>query len=169
MAHQTPGNDFKIGSLYLAGFAQARAPHVGLLIPTSSTEGTLFHIRIDRQVSPNWAFQKRKQKIAGDMFLSSLLRIADGVTVEMLEDVVGLKGEVEVPENDVFGECFDWVMRVVRSLKGKGLMNMVNGGGENGDLDELKKEFREFVEGNRAYARRDRFPNVATYFFVLYF
>lgn len=43
---------FTAGSLYIVGFAQARAPQAGLLIPTSESSGCLVHIRIDRATSP---------------------------------------------------------------------------------------------------------------------
>jgi len=123
---QVPCEAFQTGSVYLAGFAQVRAPHIGLLIPINHTAGVLFHIRIDRQVSPSyWARQKRMQKIAGDMFLSSLLKIADRIPIERL-------------------------------VKKNGLLKMKFSGDES-----LEKEFQEFVEGNKVYARRDRFPNVA--------
>ncbi|KAJ7115940.1 hypothetical protein C8R44DRAFT_739637 [Mycena epipterygia] len=146
---------FSPGSLYLAAFAQAQAPHVGLLIPKSESTGTLVHIRVDRGTSPNWQRQVREQKISGDMFLTSLLRIRDnsvgGITVEQL---IASAEKVSVPENDEFGECLPWAMRAVAQLQSDGLLQV-------DDLSALEKEFREFSEGNRGYARRDKFPNVA--------
>lgn len=142
---------FDAGSLYLAAFAQAHAPHVGLLIPSNESTGTLVHIRVDRKTSPNWQKQIREQKISGDMFLMSLLRIRDSITVEQ---VVSSSDKVAVPNNDEFGECFHWVMRTVAQLHADGLLELA-------DLDALEKEFREFNEGNRAYARRDKLPNTA--------
>ncbi|KAJ7682723.1 hypothetical protein DFH06DRAFT_1314907 [Mycena polygramma] len=140
---------FNPGALYLASFAQARAPHVGLLIPASESTGTLVHIRVDRETSPNWQRHVRQQKISGDMFLTSLLRIHDSIAVEQL---VASSEKVIAPDNDEFGECFPWVMRVVEQLHADGILKLV-------DMDALEKEFREFSEGNRAYARRDKFPN----------
>ena len=52
-AMSTPNEHFTLNSVYLAAFAQAREPHVGLLIASSADSGTLFHIRIDRDASPN--------------------------------------------------------------------------------------------------------------------
>ena len=144
--------DLSIGSLYLAGFAQVRAPHVGLIIPSSRSAGTLVHIRIDRETSPNWAFQVRTQKIEADIFLTSLLRIGGPVAPELL---IEISKEVPVPENDEFGECFPWVMLLIRTLCGRDLVDVSS-------MEDLATEFAEFVEGNKAYARRDRFPRVAT-------
>ncbi|KIM39659.1 hypothetical protein M413DRAFT_194663 [Hebeloma cylindrosporum] len=143
-----------IGCLYLAGFAQARAPHVGLIIPSSTSTGTLVHIRIDRESSssPNWARQVRTQKIEGDMFLTSLLKIGGPTARELLIEV---SKEVPVPENNEFGECFPWVMALVRILHERGVV-------EVSCVDDLATEFAEFIEGNKGYARRDRFPRVAT-------
>ncbi|KAG7442857.1 uncharacterized protein BT62DRAFT_973158 [Guyanagaster necrorhizus] len=143
---------FSVGSLYLAGFTQARAPHVGLMIPTTATEGVLVHIRIDRAVSPTWTLQTRVQKIAGDMFLSSLLCIsAAGITVDQLKSAAQT---VHVPENDEFGECFPWAQAVVHKLHDEELLQLKS-------MPGLVKEFDEFSAGNKVYARRDRFPNVA--------
>ncbi|KAJ7752831.1 hypothetical protein DFH07DRAFT_744697, partial [Mycena maculata] len=142
----------------LAAFAQARAPHVGFLIPTNESTGrlstgTLVHIRIDRQTAPNWQRQVREQKISGDMFLTSLLRIRDsgisGITVHQL---VAAAERVSAPDNCEFGECLPWVMRAVAQLGSEGLVHVT-------DLDALAEEFREVSKGNRDYARRDRFPN----------
>lgn len=147
---------FSIGSLYLAGFTQARAPHVGIMISTSATEGILVHIRIDRAVSPAWTFQPRVQKIAGDMFLSSLLRIAvAGITVDQLKSVAQT---VHVPENNEFGDCFPWAQAVVQKLHDEGLLQLKG-------ISGLAKEFDDFATGNTAYARRGRFPNVAIFQF----
>ncbi|KAF9071863.1 hypothetical protein BDP27DRAFT_1218384 [Rhodocollybia butyracea] len=142
---------FCIGSLYLAGFAQAVAPHVGLIIPTSVDKGVLVHIRIDRNISPNWARQARTQNLSGDMFLTSLLKIGDCVPVDALRNEAE---QTTVPDNGEFGECSVWVMKLVDRLNDKGLIHVAN-------LDALKQEFDVFVSGNRRYARRDLFPNIA--------
>ncbi|KIY51908.1 hypothetical protein FISHEDRAFT_36285 [Fistulina hepatica ATCC 64428] len=141
------------GALYLAAFAQARAPHVGLLIPYDNGSGYLVHIYIDRQKSPFWAFQCRKQKLAGDMFLTSLLMIGlpGSLTVAELKDIAM---KVEVPLNDTFGECLPWARRVVDALHRVEKIEVT-------DVDTLFEEFSRFAAGNSAYARRDRFPNVA--------
>jgi len=142
---------YTIGSLYLAGFAQAQAPHIGLMIPTSSSSGTLVHIRIDRDTSPNWARQVRIQKIEGDMFLTSLLKIGGPIAPEALFEA---SKEVPVPENDEFGECLPWAMALVEKLDKQGLIRVQS-------IEELVTELEAFVNGNRAYARRNMCPNVA--------
>ncbi|KAJ7087382.1 hypothetical protein C8R43DRAFT_1082488 [Mycena crocata] len=147
---------FSLGSLYLAAFAQAQAPHAGLLIPKSESMGTLVHIRVDRETSPNWQRQDREQKISGDMFLTTLLRIRDSsTTINRAHNCLVASAEkVTVPDTDTFGECLPWAMRAVAQLQSDGLLQVT-------DLTALEQEFREFSEGNRAYARRDSFPNVA--------
>ncbi|KAK7025451.1 hypothetical protein VNI00_015979 [Paramarasmius palmivorus] len=146
--------DFSIGGCYIAGFAQAREPHVGVLVPTTATSGTLVHIRIDRAASPNWELQIREQKIAGDMFLTSLLKIAEPGAVSV-ESLIAHAEQTPVPSNDEFGECFPWAITLVERLRVHGLVKVK-------DMDGLQAEFRDFVGGNRQYARRDRFPNVAS-------
>ncbi|PSR71631.1 hypothetical protein PHLCEN_2v12484 [Hermanssonia centrifuga] len=152
----SPPESFTAGSLYLAGFAQAQAPHTGLLIATNTAGGFLVHIRIDRNTSPNWAYQGRKQRITGDVFMNSLVRLHDvsegEITREQLEEVAM---STAVPDNDEFGECFPWVLRVIEGLHEKGLVRLEN-------IEDLKKEFQEFAEGNRMYATSSRFPNVRT-------
>ncbi|KAG2121907.1 hypothetical protein DEU56DRAFT_88812 [Suillus clintonianus] len=147
--------DFTPGSLYIAGFAQARAPHVGLIIPTSRASGCLVHIRIDRDVSPVWTYQSRVQRIEGDMFISSLLRIKDvsagPIALEQLQEAAQ---SVPAPQNDEFGECLPWVLAVVQKLHDMGLVVLK-------DAEALQVEFVRFAEGNKAYARRDKFPNIA--------
>ncbi|KAF8908507.1 hypothetical protein CPB84DRAFT_1813282 [Gymnopilus junonius] len=134
---------FSPGSLYIAGFAQARSPHAGLLIPLDSKSGFLVHIRIDRNTSPLWQYQSRKQNISGDMFMTSLLRILTQYNDR----------SIAAPSNDEFGECLPWVLSVVQKLHDIGLLNLI-------DTDGLAKEFEEFAAGNNSYARRDKFPNV---------
>ncbi|KAF8073888.1 hypothetical protein FPV67DRAFT_773038 [Lyophyllum atratum] len=142
------------GSLYIIGFAQARSPHAGLIIPSSASSGCLVHIRIDRDTSPFWVYQSRRQAIAGDMFCTTLLKlrdVADGaITVDQLKACAEL---VEVPQNDEFGECVPWVLRVVEKLGEEGRLNVR-------DVEALGKEFEEFAVGNKAFARRATFPNV---------
>ncbi|KAI0790916.1 hypothetical protein C8Q75DRAFT_79854 [Abortiporus biennis] len=148
---------FLPGSLNLAGFAQARAPHVGLLIPKDVSCGTLVHIRVDRSTSPYWQFQSRTQRITGEMFITTLLRIHEGTDIseEKLEQVAR---EIDVPQNDEFGECLPWAMRCVTKLDELGLVKLVD---HEQAIDKLRNEFEEFAERNKAYARRDKFPNVA--------
>ncbi|PPQ92613.1 hypothetical protein CVT25_007305 [Psilocybe cyanescens] len=147
---------FTVGSLYLAAFAQARSPHIGLIIPTSEKSGHLVHIRIDRDVSDNWVFQTRTEHITGNMFLTSLLKIHDVSAGEVTLDQLKMAaGEVAVPDNDRFGECGSWVFRVIEQLGKVGVLDLV-------DVQELRKEFNEFAAGNRNFARREKFPNVDT-------
>ncbi|TFK55374.1 hypothetical protein OE88DRAFT_609830 [Heliocybe sulcata] len=145
---------FTPGALYIAGFAQARAPHVALLLPTDARSGHLVHIRIDRGTSPNWQYQHRIQKIQGDMFLSSLLQIHDvSAGAISVHDLCEAASAVPAPENDTFGECSRWVYKVVQQLAESMLLVLEDAAAE--------EEFDAFAAGNRAYARRDKFPNVA--------
>ncbi|KAH8091772.1 hypothetical protein BXZ70DRAFT_1001900 [Cristinia sonorae] len=146
---------FAPGALYIAGFAQARAPHVGLIIPFDEASGGLVHIRIDRATSPTWSYQYRVQRITGDMFLTSLLQIRGAVPAAItVEQLCQVASSIPAPSNDVFGECSRWVMKVIQALNDEGLIQVT-------DIVALEQEFSDFVTGNRAYARRDRFPNVA--------
>ncbi|KAG7096035.1 hypothetical protein E1B28_006716 [Marasmius oreades] len=140
-----------VGCLYLTAFAQAVAPHIGLLVPTSESAGKLVHIRIDRNASPNWTFQCRDQKIEGDMFMTSLLKIGGLIAWGTLSEVAQT---VVVPPNDRFGECSPWVKSLIDKLNELGFIGVAN-------VDGLMKEFKEFAAGNRAFARRDKYPNVA--------
>lgn len=146
--------DFTVGSLYLVGLAQVRAPHAGLIIPTSNTQGTFVHIRIDRDTSPFWVYQSRKQKILGDVFMTTLLKlhdISDGViSKDQLQEAAA---SVAVPENDTFGECLPWILRVVQKLHELGHVKLL-------DAEELGREFEAFAQANKAFATSTRFPNV---------
>ncbi|EJC99850.1 uncharacterized protein FOMMEDRAFT_160296 [Fomitiporia mediterranea MF3/22] len=145
---------FTVGSLYIAGFTQARSPHIAFIIPTDTKSGRVVHIRIDHATSPTWAYQCRSEKIEGNMFLSSLLKIHDAskgeLTISQLEDVAKT---VHVPENDEFGECGPWVFRVVEELHKFGLVVLLDG-------ERLSQEFAAFAGESAEFARRDRFPNV---------
>jgi hypothetical protein len=98
--------EYTPGALYLSGFTQVRSPHIGLLLAKDAANGTLFHIQTDRETSPNWQFQRRTQRIEGDMFLSSLLRITKEQlppdTAEKIIEEIALA--VPPPENGDFGE-----------------------------------------------------------------
>ncbi|KAM5540596.1 hypothetical protein V8D89_005627 [Ganoderma adspersum] len=154
MTSTIPTN-FTPGSLYIAGFTQARAPHMALILPSNAQSGSFVHIRIDRALSPNWMYQRRIQKIEGDMFLSSLLKIHDGSAGELTaEDVHKVASSVPPPDNDTFGECSRWVYTVIQELDKQKLVILE-------DVVALEEEFSTFASNNRAYARRDRFPNVA--------
>jgi hypothetical protein len=143
------------GALYIAGFTQVRASHIGLLLATTETEGTLFHIRIDRSVQPNWHFQRRKQRLVGDMFLSSLMRISkEPLSIEDAKEVLISAESVPAPENDEFGECAPWVYRVIDKLNDTTVLKVV-------DIKRLEEEVASFAQGSSAFARRDKFPNLA--------
>ncbi|KAF9001705.1 hypothetical protein BDQ17DRAFT_1307101 [Cyathus striatus] len=149
--------EYTPGALYLAGFTQARSPHIGLLLAKTAGAGTMFHIRIDRATSPNWQFQRRKQLVEGDMFLSSLLRISkDLLHLETAEAIIEAAAlDIPPPANDEFGECVPWVLKLVQALHAKGIVELA-------DLEKLREEVDSFASGSRAYARRDKFPNLAT-------
>ena len=151
----SPPSAFTSGSLYIAGFTQAQAPHVALLIPRDAHSGDLVHIHIDRTKSPTWEYQHRVQKIDNDMFLSSLLKIHDVSAGQIaVEQLVNAAAAVSVPRNDTFGECNPWVFKVVQELHKMNLLAL-------NDIDALKAEFDALATSSRAFARRDRFPNVA--------
>ncbi|KAI1788929.1 hypothetical protein LXA43DRAFT_1023238 [Ganoderma leucocontextum] len=57
------------------------------------------------------------------------------------------------PDNDTFGECSRWVYAVIQELDRLKLVGL-------NDVVALEEEFSTFAADNRAYARRDRFPNV---------
>lgn len=151
---------FSLNSLYIAGFTQAQAPHLGLLVATSASDGVLFHIRVDRATSPTWQFQSRKQVIDKDMFLSSLLRVHDaaggevGSSDALKKQLQTAAAAVPPPANDTFGECAPWVFQVLQRLQAAGVVQL-------GDIDALAKEVDGLARGSRAFARRDKFPNVA--------
>ncbi|KIY64971.1 hypothetical protein CYLTODRAFT_445648 [Cylindrobasidium torrendii FP15055 ss-10] len=149
------------GSLYIAGFTQARAPHLGLLLARDDTTGTLWHIRIDRATSPNWQFQRRIQPVTKDMFLSFLLLLSDKDTLESKNgdwESVGAAIDaaaraVPPPPNDTFGECGPWVLDVVQVLHDRGIVHVRN-------REDLASEVDTVATESKAYARRDRFPKV---------
>lgn len=90
------------------------------------------------------------------MFVSTLLKIHDvsggAITKDQLEDAAK---SIAVPENDEFGECLPWALRVVENLHSRDLVVL-----KDGDVAALEREFAEFAAGNRDYATRTRFPNV---------
>jgi hypothetical protein len=86
------------------------------------------------------------------MFLNTLLLIRkEGVVLQGLEDIAKT---VEVPNNDTFGECLPWVMKVIRALCERGSLDV-------SDINALQEELESFAAGNKSYARRDRLPNMA--------
>ncbi|EJD50948.1 hypothetical protein AURDEDRAFT_57500 [Auricularia subglabra TFB-10046 SS5] len=146
-----PPENFTTSALYIASFAQAGAPCLGLLVPSSAATGALLHIRVDCDTSPHWQFHACAQRISGEMALTSLLRLRAAVDVAAIREAVA---GVDVPANDTFVECSEWVLRAVALLGQTGSLALK-------DIDGLVEEWEEFVKGNAKYARRDRFPNVA--------
>lgn len=144
--------EFAPGFLYVAGFAQARAPHLGLIIPTDIESGRLFHIHIDRTISQTWVYQCRTQKIKGDMFLTSLVKVSENTLP--LDQLLEAASAVPAPDNDDFGECGPWVWHVLEKLHERNLIVLQ-------DTNAVAEEVEAFTARNKAYARRDRFPNVA--------
>ncbi|KAJ7070702.1 hypothetical protein C8F01DRAFT_1107397 [Mycena amicta] len=155
MAQDLPPS-YRIGALYVAGFTQAQAPHLGLLLATTNDKGILFHIRVDRTTSPNWQFQRRSQPVAEDMFLSSLLCISKGPwnSGESIGVIDSLARSLPLPDHGEFGHCAPWVFDFVELLSANGLCTLMS-------KDDLADEVRRFARESNAYARRDRFPNVA--------
>jgi hypothetical protein len=72
------------------------------------------------------------------------------ITAEQLKESAE---QVEVPQNDEFGECLPWVLRVIGKLGEEGGLNVKN-------VEALGKEFEDFAAGNKAFVRRRVFPNV---------
>lgn len=88
------------------------------------------------------------------MFCTTLLKLRDAVDgVPTPEQLRASAEQVAVPLNDEFGECVPWVLRVVERLGEEGCLDVR-------DVEALGREFEEFAAGNRAFARRDVFPNV---------
>ncbi|KAF8183936.1 hypothetical protein BJ912DRAFT_538998 [Pholiota molesta] len=151
------GADYVPGGLYLAGFTQARSPHIGLLLAKDAAKGTLFHIRIDRETSPNWQYQRRTQPVVGDMFLSSLLRIKEEpLPLDTAEKTIAEIASALPPlDNGEFGECAPWALRLIQALHEKEIVDLE-------DVEKLGEEVDSFARDSRAYTRRDKFPNLAT-------
>lgn len=154
MASSEPPDTFNVGSLYIAAFAQARAPHIALLIPTSTQSSDIVHIRIDRAASPTWAYHTRAEKISGNMFLTSLLKLHDATAQNLdIHKLRSVAATIPAPDNDTFGACSRWVFRVIEELHSQSHIVLK-------DIRALEEELYAFVERNRDFARRDRFPNV---------
>ena len=88
------------------------------------------------------------------MFFSTLLRLNSNTSDLSYEHLAEAAQRVPVPSNDTFGECSTWARNVVAELGEMSLLDVK-------DIDALESEFADFAAGNRAYARRDTFPNVA--------
>jgi hypothetical protein len=95
------------------------------------------------------------------MFLSSLLRISeaavsDSESLKGLEETINAAA-LEIPplDNDEFGECAPWATRLVKRLHDKGIVELK-------DEERLAEEVDQFAQGSKAFARRDRFPNLAS-------
>lgn len=162
MTTVAPQTEYTPGAIYLAGFTQARAPHIGVLLAKTPKYGAFFHIRIDRETSPNWQYQRRKQAVEGDMFLSSLLRISkttvasDPDSLRVLDEIIDAAAlEIPPPDNDEFGECAPWAIRLVKGLHERGVVELV-------DEEKLAEEVDEFARGSKAFASRNKFPNLAS-------
>ena len=88
------------------------------------------------------------------MSLTSLIKIRDvsrGVLAE--DDLKALLEEVAVPLGGEPGECLNWVMRAVEHLAARKVVTLLSSA-------NLREEFSSFCSGNRAFARRELFPNV---------
>ncbi|KAG9014405.1 hypothetical protein FRB90_005377 [Tulasnella sp. 427] len=146
---------FSVGSLYLAGLAQAIAPHAGLIIPSSENKGYFAHIKVDPETRV-WVRETRTENIRGNMALTTLVKLRDvsagTITKEQLDKAISL---VPAPEGGEFGECLPWVLKVVKILDAEGLLSVK-------DINDLGMEFGDFAKGNRKYATRAMFPNVIT-------
>lgn len=74
-----------VGCLYIAGFAQATAPHAGLIIPEENGDsGAFAHIKVE---DGQWKREFRKQKIRCYFEMISLLQIQGSgiITKEKLQ------------------------------------------------------------------------------------
>lgn len=121
-----PNQHFQPGALYVVAFAQAIAPHIGLLIPHTEERGVLVHIRVDRATSPHWQYQCRNQRITGEMTMTSLMRLSRRTDFSV-ETLRAAAEDEPAPENDAFGECAPWVWRVVQRLADEGHISLAPG------------------------------------------
>lgn len=143
---------FTHGSLYLGALVQAGDPHIVLILAMDNQVGYKYHIRVTAE-TPYWHYEFKREKISNNMVLSTLLRIHD-VSAGALNptDLDGLLSKLTVPVGREWGECFPWVIRAVQALHDAKLVSLVSTSG-------LREELEKFASGNRAYARRDLFPN----------
>jgi hypothetical protein len=74
-------------------------------------------------------------------------------TAEKIIEEIALA--VPAPENGDFGECAPWVLKLVQALHQEGIVEL-------NDVERLGEEVDSFARGSRAYARRDKLPNLAT-------
>ncbi|KAF4612092.1 hypothetical protein D9613_004104 [Agrocybe pediades] len=148
-------SDFTLGSLYLAAFAQATSPHIGLIVPVSEGTGHLVHLRMERESMNGWVFEEKTENLSGNIFLTSLLKIHDihtgNMTIEKLTEVAK---KLPVPANDFREECGVWACRLIEELHNSGMVNLTS-------VRDLRKEIDDFAAGNRQFMQRNKLPNVA--------
>ena len=142
------------GSLYITGFAQAGLPHAGLIIARrEGTYGKHLHIHTKQG---DWAQEFKSFSIESSMSLTTLLKIHDVSAGAITEDQLENAGKViAVPEGSDGGQCLPWVIEVVKQLHADGLVNLTSASG-------LADEFVTFATGNRAFARKGKYPNCST-------
>jgi hypothetical protein len=116
-----------------------------------SNKGHIAHIK---QKSGSWAYEFREQNISESMSLTTLLKIHDvsagAITAKQLDAAARKAG---ITPGAPIGECLEWVKRAVQMLHSEGRVEVTS-------VDKLAEEFSNFASGNRAYAKRNTFPNV---------
>jgi hypothetical protein len=91
------------------------------------------------------------------MFLSSLLRIKEEpLPLDTAEKTIAeIASALPPPDNGEFGECAPWALRLIQALHEKEIVDLE-------DVEKLGEEVDSFARDSRAYARRDKYPNLAT-------
>jgi len=133
--HVTPG------SLYIARFAQASAPHVGLIrvIPAAL-----------RAASFTLTATCHPFEHTNAAFSASRATCSPHRYPYQGHQHVSHQSNVVAGQND-FWECLPWVLAV-------GQKSHYMEPGVLDDAESLQHEFMRFAEGNKAHAKRDKFP-----------
>ncbi|TFK20928.1 hypothetical protein FA15DRAFT_696652 [Coprinopsis marcescibilis] len=146
------------GSVYLAGFAQAEQPHVALIRAIDYQKGYIFHITTKK--TDIWHYEgNQAYKIAGSMTLTSLYCIYDAQKAGAEFDCTTLDDickAVAVPEGAEMGECVIWANKALAAIAEAHPDTIIL----SGNVDATMEHFLNFVEGNRAYASRTKYPNL---------
>jgi len=143
------------GSLYLAGFAQVGAPHVGLILAIDNATGSLFHITAAG--ATDWRYESRaRQSIENSLTLTSLMCLHDASTLGALSraTVDAVCRGVPVPEGCEVGECTVWAQQAVAALAAQGSISLAT------ETAVLVQQFIVWVGGNRHKAKRGAYPAV---------
>lgn len=156
---RVPMSSITPGSLYLVAFAQANAPHVGMVIPMAEGKrGHLVHIRVpdEGEALGVWTLNFRKEPLTGPgaMACTNLLQIQDKEEGEIsVSELHEAAKSTPVPSGREFGQCLNWAMDLVEELGKRNILKLKS-------RSDLQCEFDEFSRANRGYASRSKDPNV---------